>query len=160
MVSHPQRKLRLMFGLIFFVLGPCVMLAVLVSAWNTRQFLRHSLVAQATIVRLAGVRFRHSMSYAPVFTYIATDGRPYTVASHQASSPPAYSVGAFVTVHYQKDHPEDAVIDSFSELWAFKVIWGFVSLLFTLLFLAIVFARPRPQHIYHRSDFPPPPTPR
>jgi hypothetical protein len=161
MPSHPQRKLRLMFGLIFFVLGPCVMLAVLVSAWNTRQFLRHSVTAQATVVRQVAVKFRHTgMSYAPIFTFIAVDGRPYTVTSHLASSPPTYAIGALVTVHYEKDHPEDAIIHSFGELWLFKIIWGSVSFLFTLLFLAVIFARPRPPRIYHRSDFPPPANPR
>lgn len=44
-----------------------------------------------------------------------------------SSYPPAYTVGEQVTVHYDRDDPTDARIDSFAELWLFPAIAGGLS---------------------------------
>jgi len=77
---------RILFGLTFFVFGPCLLIVALVSAYRTHVFLRTSETAQATIVEMKEFHNMNktSWSYAPVFTFTA-DGRPYTVASSLAS---------------------------------------------------------------------------
>jgi hypothetical protein len=156
MATGAQRAVRLLFGVAFFVLGPCALAWALISAYRTHTFLQRSVTAQATIVRLNAVRsLRHrTWSYQPVFTFTADDGRSYTLTSNYATNPPAFKAGEHATVHYEKDHPEQARLDSFTQLWMFDVIDGALGGLFTLLFLGVIFARARPPRIYKRSDLP------
>lgn len=156
MASGAQRAVRLLFGVTFFLLGPCALAWALISAYRTHAFLQRSVTAQATIVRLNAVRsLRHrTVSYEPVFTFTADDGRSYTIASNFATSPPAFKVGEHATAHYEKGHPEQARLNSFAQLWIFDVIDGAVGALFTLLFICVIFARARPPRVYKRSDLP------
>ncbi|MGB6692307.1 MAG: DUF3592 domain-containing protein [Terracidiphilus sp.] len=154
MASGAQGAVRLLFGVAFFVLGPCALAWALISAYRTHTFLQRSVTAQATIVRLNVVRSlrRRTRGYEPVFIFTADDGRTYTINSNYATNPPAFKIGERATAHYEKGHPEQARLDSFTQLWMFDVIDGAVGALFTLLFLGVIFARAKPPRVYKRSD--------
>jgi hypothetical protein len=149
--------LRIVFKLTFLALGPCLLAFSLVSAYQTKRFLRQSITSQAIIVQLKQVHSgRHAKtSYAPVFTFPAENGRAYTVTSRMSSNPPAFKVGQVATVHYAKDHPEQARLDSFLELWLFDIIGGVIGVIFSLLMIAVIFGRKGQPRIYSRSSFGP-----
>lgn len=150
------RPLRILFGVSFFVLGPCMLVAAFISAYRTHMFLRGSESAAATIIQMKEVRsLNHARrSYAPIFTFIAGDGHSYTVNSDMATNPPAFKVGEHATAHYERGHPDLARLDSFSQLWLFDLMEGIFGLLFTLLLLAVIFARQNQPRVYSRADFP------
>jgi len=144
MALGPMRGIRLLFVVVFFVLGPVQLAMALLSAWSTQRFLQRNPAAQAEVVQLKPVIFQTHPgrpSYAAVFTFTAEDGRSYTVRSETASRPPAYKIGQKLTVHYEKDHPERARIDSFLELWAVALFHGVVGVFFTGLMLIAMFVR-------------------
>jgi hypothetical protein len=154
MATGTMKAVRLLFGVTFFVLGPCSLVWSLVSAWRTHAFLERSVAAQGTVVQFKAIRSLHSNTgFAPIFTFTA-DGRSYTIASDYATSPPAFKIGEHVIVHYEKGHPEQARLESFTQLWLFDLIGGALGAVFTLAFLGVIFARTRPPRIYKRSDFP------
>jgi hypothetical protein len=154
MAIGAMRAVRLLFGVTFFVLGPCSLVWSLVSAYRTHAFLARSVAAQGVVVQLKEIRGLHAdTGLAPVFTFTA-DGRNYTIASNYATSPPAFKIGEHVIVHYEKGHPEEARLESFTQLWLFDIIGGALGALFTLAFLGVIFARTGPPRVYKRSDFP------
>jgi Protein of unknown function (DUF3592) len=154
MPSGAVRSVRLLFGVTFFVLGPCSLVWTLVSAWRTHSFLERSVAAQGTVVQFKVIRGLHSNTgFAPIFTFTA-DGRNYTITSNYATSPPAFKIGEHVVVHYAKGHPEEARLESFTQLWLFDIIGGALGALFTLVLLGVIFARSGPPRVYKRSDLP------
>ncbi|MCW5876693.1 MAG: DUF3592 domain-containing protein [Anaerolineales bacterium] len=54
--------------------------------------------------------------YSPVFEY-TVEGQQYGFESRNASSPPAYQVGQQVEILYNPEDPNDAVVNSFFEMW-------------------------------------------
>lgn len=158
MASSTQgRPWRILFGVTFFVFGPCLLLAALISAWRTHLFLRGSESSLATVVQLKEIHSLHrraEVSYAPVFTFVARDGRTYTLTSDMATHPSAFKVGEDATAHYPAGHPEQARLDSFSQLWLFDLIEAIFGVIFTLLMLAVIFARQGQPRVYSRSEFP------
>lgn len=156
MASRLANPVRLLFGVTFFVMGPCALLWAVVSAYNTHVFLSRSIAVPATIVGMhAQQNLRSVTNYAPVFTFTADDGRTYTVTSYMGSSVSTFEVGEHVTAHYDTGHPEQARLATFGQLWMFDLIVGAVSVFGTLLFLVVVFGRMGPPRVYKRSDFPP-----
>jgi len=155
-LSGRARPLRILFGVTFFVFGPCVLLWALISLYRTHVFLHSSQSADATVIQMKEIlSLNHARrSYAPVFTFLAGDGRSYTVTSKMANNPPAFKVGEHATAHYEKGHPELARLDSFSQLWLFDLSEGILGFLFTLLLLAVIFARKGQPRVYRRADFP------
>jgi Protein of unknown function (DUF3592) len=154
MATGAMKAVRLLFGVTFFVLGPCSLIWALASAWRTHAFLERSVAAQGTVVQLKVIRGLHAdVGLAPVFTFTA-DGRSYTITSDYATNPPAFKIGERVVVHYEKGHPQEARLESFTQLWLFDIIGGGLGVVFTLAFLGVIFARTRPPRVYKRSDFP------
>ena len=88
--------------------------------------------AEGTVVRFEGrtSSARHGGTWAPVFQFTTPDdGQLHTVTSRIASSPPAYSVGESVRVLYSAENPQDAIINSFFQLYLtplFLIFFGFV----------------------------------
>ena len=68
-----------------------------------------------------------SIDFAPVFRFVAQDGRAFTVKSDVASKPPEFVIGQAVPVVYQVKHPDEARIQSFLQLWFQPVMFGSVG---------------------------------
>lgn len=136
----PNRVLWLLIELIFLVMGPLFLARALISAHNTQQFLRRSVTVQGRIVALKPVRNmrRHSVTYAPVFRFAVENWHLATVVSNTSSNPPAFKPGQVIMVHYEKDHPERARIDSFEQLWRGDWVIGSVGALFTGIGLSLL----------------------
>jgi hypothetical protein len=120
---------------IFLIVGLGFIVAAIAFAYRTQVFLSTCTTAQGRIVALKSVRStrRHTITYAPVFRFNVPGTHFATVVSRTSSNPPSFNVGEWVTVRYPADHPEQAVIDSFGQLWLWD--WGFGG--FGALFCAV-----------------------
>ncbi|MGA2539279.1 MAG: DUF3592 domain-containing protein [Terracidiphilus sp.] len=136
----PGRALSLILLWSLFLIGPCFLVGALISAYSTQQFLRHSVTTQGSIVALKATHRarRRRITYAPVFRFQVPGSHFYTVVSNVSSSPPAFHPGESVTIHYDKDNPEHAVIDSFMQLWLGQLVFGCVGAVFTGISLMIL----------------------
>jgi hypothetical protein len=133
----------------FLVIGPLFLLGALISTRSTQMFLRRSVTTEGRIVALKPVHSTrdNSVTYAPVFRFDVPGSHFATVVSHTSSNPPVFKLGEFVTVHYEQGHPQDAVIDSFGQLWLGDVIFGSLGTVFTGISILVLVAtrkrRPR-----------------
>ncbi|UWZ87015.1 DUF3592 domain-containing protein [Occallatibacter riparius] len=94
-------------------------------AIHTTLFLRSALSATGTVAELQSLKDDQSggIVYSPIFRFAAADGQTYTITSSTGSNPPSFVVGQTVRVLYEREHPSDALIDSFGQLWLFPLIF-------------------------------------
>jgi len=113
-------------------LGPLILIGALIDAYFTQNFLRESVTVEGRVVGLKPVRGgrRHHITFAPVFRFPVEGSHPVTVVSNTSSNPPVFKPGDAVKVHYRKEHPEGAVIESFEQLWLGDLVFGCVGALF------------------------------
>lgn len=131
----------LVFGTIFVAIG-------LATCCESYWFVRHSVSAQGNVIELRLVTQtdsdgQESTGYAPVFTFIAQNGNPYTAISRSNSNPPQYKVGDSITVLYEPDNPSRARIDSFLDLWFLPVIFGGIGAAFICISTSMELLRRR-----------------
>jgi hypothetical protein len=140
----PGGCIRLVFKLAFLAAGPCLLVYCCLSVLETKAAIRNGVTSQAIVVRLEARHGRKSgTTYAPVFTFMTEDGRPYTMTSRTASNPPSFRVGDVATVFYPKGKPQAAKLDSFFDLWFPDLIIAFFGVVITLIGLASIFSRRR-----------------
>jgi hypothetical protein len=119
----PWRIARL-FRLVFLASFCCCLLVSIGFAIRTALFTRNAARASAEVVRL-NERFSENnddAEFAPVFQFVAENGKSYTVTSSTATSPPSFTVGEKVQVLYRKSDPGGAEIDSLWQLWLVPII--------------------------------------
>lgn len=119
------RKIILRF---IFLLGIGIASVALYNFTTKTWFVTHSAKTSGTVTRLvervetnvAQGNFIHPTEatlYAPEFTFTANHNRDYTVLSPVASNPATFKQGEQISVYYNQDNPDQAVIASFSNLW-------------------------------------------
>ena len=94
-------------------------------AWRS-VFLFRATETDARILRTEPVEDGESgaTSFAPVFTFVAADGRTYTITSDTSSNPPGYEAGEKARVLYIRSDPTQARLESLGQLWLFPLIIG------------------------------------
>jgi hypothetical protein len=123
-----QRLCRL--GLI---VGPIFVLIGIGEAVYTGYFITRSVKTDGVVLSLYAIRDKDSgsITYTPVFQFVARDQRSYTVSSSNISTnPPEFHVDEHVQVIYLAKNPIDARISSYGQLWGASVVWacvGFVA---------------------------------
>ena len=75
------------------------------------------------------VGFHGYDTVAPVIEFTSLTGERFTFVGSVSSSPPAYAVGEEVDVIYERDTPQDALIDSFFQLYFVSLITGFLGMI-------------------------------
>jgi len=120
-----MRGIRI-FKWTFLVIGLALATVAVLIVMNTRKFIARAESARGTVVEMAGDRD----GYAPVVKFRTAKGRERSFEEAGRSNPPSYAVGERVQVLYDPKHPDDARIDSFSDLWALPMILGGMGVLF------------------------------
>ncbi|HET9472466.1 MAG TPA: DUF3592 domain-containing protein [Steroidobacteraceae bacterium] len=126
-----MKKLRVLIH-IFLGIGGLMLLGALLLWNNTRRFIANADTAQGQVIELIEVRDQDdgSISYKPVVTYEAANGRSITFTASFSSKPAPYDVGESVEVLYAPHDPHDARIKGFSSLWLGPTILGGLGMVF------------------------------
>lgn len=116
----------------FCVAGPLLLTLALGTAVQRTALIFSGLRADATVI---GWRTMGStkVTYAPVFQFTASDGRPYTVSSDVYGSKSAVRYGERIRVLYWPNQAESARIDAFAPLWTFPLVAGVVGAGFSVV---------------------------
>jgi hypothetical protein len=69
----------------------------------------------------------NTVSFTPVFSFRAGDGKSYTVVSDFESNHPGYEVGQEVDIRYEKVNPAEARLASFQRLWSILLLFGIIG---------------------------------
>jgi hypothetical protein len=118
------------FGAWFLMfLSSPLLVSALVIFIRSEVFLYRSISVRGTVIQLAEER-NEPGDYAPVFAYVARDGRSYTTQSHTYSAQHEFRVGQTVPVLYDKDHPEQARIASHKQVHSLEEFFGALGLFF------------------------------
>ena len=109
--------------------GPCFLAIALGFGIYTAWFLHSSAAATGTVISMRTVTDAqdNSITYAPVFTFAASDGNTYTVSSDVSSNPPGFEPRQQVNILYEKGHPTNAKIASFGQLWLLPLVFGILG---------------------------------
>ena len=142
--SLPARIIAYLFVGVVCAAGPIVLLIAAGTGIERARFVHSSLQAEGVIVGLSPVRpYRSNTSWRPVFQFTTEDGRSFTVMSNIGQRRSTWKQGEHVAVLYQADHPENAHLDSFAQLWMPEVILGVVGAAFSTIPLLILLRRRR-----------------
>lgn len=128
--------------------GPFILLLALVTGIQRAMFIHASIPTDGVIVGLgqpAG-RKRSSIGRFPVFQFSTQGGTSVTVYSNITQSPPPWKFNQRVPVLYLQNHPQDARIDSFVQLWEPQVVLGVVGAAFSSWPAMILWSRRRLQN--------------
>jgi hypothetical protein len=119
-------KIRFVIGYTGAVAGICFLLLALGFAVYETSFLTRSSEAQGTVIANLGSQIGKptQRTFCPQFQYQSENGSVQTITSSTCSSPPTFSVGQKIRVHYLRSHPESGQIDSFGAKWGLAL--GFV----------------------------------
>ena len=126
-----MKKLRILIY-VFLGVGALMLLVALLLWNNTRRFIANADTAQGRVIELIEVRDKDdgSISYKPVVTYEAANGKSITFTASFSSKPAPYDVGESVEVLYAPGDPQEARIRGFSSLWLGPTILGGLGTVF------------------------------
>ena len=136
---------RFMFwiGLIFALIGTGLAWGTY-YAWSiSEDLVANGLHARGTVIDLAYRRDDDGGgTYVPVVEFLDSAGETRIYHSTSGSNPPAYDRGERVDLYYDRENPERAMIDSFTDRWMLPLILGVMATVFgaagyTVLFFMI-----------------------
>ncbi len=123
-----QNKFPKLLFIIFTLIGACGVMAGAAMVAHSAAFVVRAKRADGTVVRNVWTKGRHGSAH-PVVQF-RVDGQPIEFEGKVGTSPPAYSVGAPVTIYYLSEDPREAIIDSFVERYLLAAIFGGIGSIF------------------------------
>jgi hypothetical protein len=142
--SLPARLLvYLLFGP-FCAAGPVMLLIAAGTGIERGLFIHSSAPTEGIVVAVRQVPGSTKKSTAPVFRFTTQSGMSVTANSNIYEEPSKWRVGAHVPVLYEEDHPENARIDSFWQLWMPQFVLGIVGGAFSIIPVFIYLRRAAP----------------
>jgi hypothetical protein len=129
--------LRLFVPTLFMVIGILLLLKGYEHGYKSYERERGSASASGEIVKIVPYLSKKpgkssAIQYFPDVKYTTAEGKEATFRSQVTSRADHYKPGDKVRVLYKDDNPQDAVIGSFSALWALALIFGSGGLLVML----------------------------
>lgn len=123
---------------LFSALGLLLLLGAGLWAQSIQSFIAEAGHTRGVVVELKRTRSTNSGTvYNPVVQFYSAEGELVEFTSSLGSNPPAYEEGEEVEVLYNAEAPQDAMINSFGQLWfgiTLLSVAGSVFLLVGLLF--------------------------
>jgi hypothetical protein len=98
---------------------------------RTSSFIRRSVEVGGEVIRLEHSTDKGTTSYesyAPVFSFTASNGEKYAVTSEISSSPADLSIGEPVRVIYDPNDPRSARIHTFFQTWGTVFVSGLIGM--------------------------------
>ena len=128
---------RLLVPTLFMVIGILLLLKGYEHGYRSYELVRGSVSAPGEIVKIVPYLSQKAgkssaIQYFPDVKYTTASGEETTFRSQVTSRADHYKPGDKVRVLYKSDDPQDAVIGSFSALWAIALIFGSGGLLVIL----------------------------
>lgn len=76
--------------------------------------------------------------YSPIVEFVSENGQKIQITSSTGSYPPNYKIGDYIEVRYQKNNPQNAMLNTFNDSWGFAIFLGiFGVILIIISFLPI-----------------------
>lgn len=122
---------------VLMLIGTIMLLGALYWYQNTHQFTKKALKAEGVVIDLIESRSSNNSSssytYAPKVKFNTDKGQEITFTTSSSSNPPSYEVDEKVEVFYLREHPNDAKINSYFDLWGGATIVGMIGSIFLII---------------------------
>ena len=139
-MQSPEIVLSRLGKFAFAPLGLLLLFAAAWSAWSTNAWMARCIETEGTVIEM--VRYRDSDNtgylFAPRVRFETAEGRTIEFENRLRTYPPAYHPREKVTVLYERDVPESAVIRGFFSLWMTAMILGFIGSVFLIVGVGMV----------------------
>jgi len=128
---------RLLVPTLFMIIGILLLFKGYEHGYKSYELVRGSVSAPGEIVKIVPYLSQKAgkssaLQYFPDVKYTTASGEETTFRSQVTSRADHYKPGDQVRVLYKSDDPQDAVIGSFSALWAIALIFSSGGLLVML----------------------------
>ena len=133
----------------FTSIGLAMLVATFFLYQSTQSFLSTAQTTNGIVIDVVSSRSNDTITYAPVISFIAPDGREVIFTS-SGSKPAAYTVSDSVEVLYQPSNPNDVRINTMSDLWGPTMLMSILGSVFFLIgFIIILVGRAKNKRIKH-----------
>ncbi|KMQ51419.1 hypothetical protein CHISP_1666 [Chitinispirillum alkaliphilum] len=119
-----MKKVHLVLAL-FFLIGVGLLIGAGFTLKKSLELLNRGIETTGTVIQ-----YRQSVdedgrySYYPIVSFVTSDGDTIIHSSSVGSSQRPHVIGGAVPVRYHANNPQNAIIDSFSGLWAGPLALG------------------------------------
>lgn len=127
----------IVIGLLFFVLGICLLISSIVAFIKKRRQVANSSSATGVVTELVRGMGQRGYLYYPQVQFTTASGQTVSFNSSVGSNPAGYAVGQNVEVVYDPRNPQQAEIDSATSLWVVPGCLLGMGLVFTVLGLVL-----------------------
>jgi Protein of unknown function (DUF3592) len=110
-------KMLLFIGLLFLLIGLCVLISGIISVFKVRRGLANSAKTKGKVIAFGIISGQCGNLYCPQVAFQIPNGQTFRFQSEVGTQPPSYQVGQQVQVVYQTTNPNQAEIDSAMTLW-------------------------------------------
>jgi Protein of unknown function (DUF3592) len=118
-------------------------------------FVQTGLRTTGVVVANHRVHGRGGGTYYPQVRFVLPGGQTYEVrGTTDGADPPEFRVGQNVTVYYDPQHPQTALIDSWKDLWLFPLLWIVMGTVFWLVAAMPLLQLPRRRTPTHTRTSP------
>ncbi len=120
-------------AILFLAIGILLLFASGFLVSDHYQFISSAKIGKGTVIDLEyeqGSGKNNLGIYYPVITFIAQDGKTYTIRSSSGSNPPEYNKGEKVDIRYNPNNPNDVLLNDFFSQWGPVLLTGVFGLFF------------------------------
>jgi hypothetical protein len=103
------------------------------SVLYVRHFVNNAMEGKGHVTSLVKGDSTKSNVYKPVVEFKTVDGTNVEFTSWMSTSPPRFSVGESVSVYYDPQNPQSAIINDWLSLWGGSFILGGLTIIFALI---------------------------
>ena len=115
----------------FIIIGAMVSIVSICWAFYLAWFVVTASETQGSIVKLKSEYTRNGSVGRPVFSFIDDKGMTHTIINSSGSGFYSFEDGESVKVLYDKEEPNNAMINSFTTLWLGPISVGFIGAIFS-----------------------------
>jgi len=137
-------------AIVFTSIGSLVLIVSTAIGFRTYSFIQGAEKAEGSVIELIRKRSssstRRSYVFHPVVEFETANGESVQFESNVGSRPPAFQPGESVTVLYHPENVNQAMIDSFWNLWLFSLIAGVNGSVFFSIGVFLLYLSLKPSH--------------
>jgi Protein of unknown function (DUF3592) len=152
-LDRPEIFLRRLGKFAMVPIGLLLLSLAAWSLWSTKAWIARCIETEGTVIEM--VRYRDSDNtgyvFAPRVRFETAEGRMIEFENRLRTYPPAYRPRQTVTVLYERDVPESAVIRGFLSLWLMTVILSFIGSIFLLVGGAMVVLSAHAERVFRHA---------
>lgn len=151
-MEHPEVFLSRLGKFAMVPIGVLLLGLAVWSLLSTKAWIARCIETDGTVIEMVRYRDRDNTGYvfAARVRFDTAEGRTIEFENRLRSYPPAYRLRQTVTVLYERDVPESAVIRGFFSLWLMTMVLTFIGSIFLAVGAAMIVLSAHAGRVFRR----------